>query len=125
MSVQTFTVYLTPMGAPRMTRADTWKKRPVVLQYRAYKDAIRHACKGIDPQCSSLSWFAYLPMPASWSAKKKAAMSGLLHRQKPDRDNIDKGILDSLFKADQGIAVGSINKFWDDGKGPRIEILCS
>jgi Holliday junction resolvase RusA-like endonuclease len=49
-------------------------------------------------------------------------MSGTLHRQKPDRDNIDKGILDALFKSDCGVAGGTIVKRWDDGKGPRIEI---
>lgn len=120
---QNFTIYVEPMGAPRMTRADTWKKRPVVIQYRAYKDAIRHACKGISQDASRLDWFAYISMPKSWSKKKRAAMSGMLHRSKPDRDNIDKGIMDALFESDQGIATGSINKFWDDGRGARIDLL--
>ena len=119
---QHFTICIEPMGAPRMTRADTWKKRPVVMRYRAYKDALRHACKGIAKDAYGISWFASFTMPASWSKKKKAAMSGTLHRSKPDRDNVDKGILDTLFESDQGIAVGSISKFWDDGRGARIEL---
>lgn len=123
MPTQYFTSHLEPMGAPRMTRADAWKKRPVVLRYHAFKDKLRHDCKGIDQNASGVTWFAYFPMPDSWSKKKKAAMSGLLHRQKPDRDNVDKGVLDALFPNDAGIASGSINKFWDDGKGPRIELI--
>ena len=27
---------ITPMGKPRMTRADKWKKAPEVLRYRAF-----------------------------------------------------------------------------------------
>ena len=32
---------LTGMAKPRMTKADTWKKRPIVLKYWAYKDSIK------------------------------------------------------------------------------------
>jgi Holliday junction resolvase RusA-like endonuclease len=71
---------------------------------------------------SSVSWVAYFPIPQSWSKKKKAEMAGQLHRQVPDRDNVDKAILDALFKDDSGIAAGHIEKRWDDGNGPRIEL---
>ena len=30
-------IKITPVSKPRMTRADTWKKRPCVLKYWAYK----------------------------------------------------------------------------------------
>lgn len=62
-------------------------------------------------------------MPASWSKKRKAEMAGRPHRQKPDRDNIDKAILDSLFDKDEGIAFGTTAKYWDDGQGARIELV--
>lgn len=49
----------------------------------------------------------------------------MLHRAKPDRDNIDKALLDALFNDDSGIASGLIEKRWDDGNGPRIEAVFS
>jgi Holliday junction resolvase RusA-like endonuclease len=120
---QTFTLHEEPMGAPRMTHADAWKKRDCVVRYRAYADRLRHVCKGVDQNATGVSWTAWFAIPPSWSKKKKLLMAGKLHRVKPDRDNIDKGVLDTLFESDQGVATGSIAKFWDDGKGPRIEII--
>ena len=32
---------VTPVSKPRMTQRDKWKKRPCVLRYRAYCDALR------------------------------------------------------------------------------------
>ena len=116
-------IKITPMGKPRMTQRDRWKKRPRVLRYNAFKDTLRLSTIGKLPKDPSrLSWIAYLPIPASWPKKKKSEMAGKLHRQRPDRDNIDKAILDTLFKEDSGIASGMIEKRWDDGNGPRLEI---
>jgi len=38
----------------------------------------------------------YLPMPASWSKRKRAAMLHSPHCQKPDLDNLAKAVLDGL-----------------------------
>ena len=111
-----------PMGAPRMTQRDRWKKRPVVIRYHAFKDALRLGCAGHPERPLDVSWRAYLPIPKSYSKRKREALMGQPHRMKPDRDNIDKAILDALFSEDAGIAEGHIAKFWDDGQGPRIEI---
>ena len=121
-----YTCMVTPLGKPRMTRRDRWKNRECVSRYHSFKDEFRSLLNGKIPfphQIKSVSWIAYLPIPESWSKKKKAEMAGTIHQQKPDRDNIDKAILDSLFGDDSHVAVGLIGKFWDDGKGPRIEIL--
>ncbi|MBC8923069.1 RusA family crossover junction endodeoxyribonuclease, partial [Escherichia coli] len=32
---------ITPLGKPRMTRADKWKQRPPVLRYRVFCDEVR------------------------------------------------------------------------------------
>jgi len=52
---------------------------------------------------------------------EREAMIGTLHRVKPDRDNIDKAVLDCLFKEDSAIAAGTIKKAysWE----PRLEIV--
>jgi Holliday junction resolvase RusA-like endonuclease len=112
-----------PIGKPRMTQRDKWAKRPCVVKYYAYKDELRALLSHVDlTDVHTLSWTAYFPLPASWSKKKKDAMRGTSHYVKPDRDNVDKGILDALFENDSGIAHGELNKYWDDGKGTRLEI---
>ena len=121
-----FTVPGAPMGAPRMTQADRWKKRACVIRYRAFKDAIRAAYRGkpIDANAVlDLSWTAYFTPPVSWSRKKREAAMGTLHRAKPDRDNIDKAVLDALFEDDAAIAAGRIEKYWRDTAALEIVIV--
>jgi len=117
------TIYVIPMGKPRMTQQDRWKKRAPVVRYHAFSDEVRRQTQDIDlGDPSEVSWKAYLPIPKSWSKKKKAELAGQKHRQRPDRDNIDKAILDSLFEEDCRVSGGRLDKFWDDGNGPRIEL---
>lgn len=118
----TFIIPIDPMGKPRMTQRDKWAKRPCVMRYRDYADTLREKCQGIMPSPTVVSWTAFFTMPKSWSLKKQAALKGQLHRAKPDRDNIDKGILDALWEQDSGVARGTLEKRWDDGNGARIEI---
>ena len=112
----------TPMGKPRMTRSDKWKQRDCVVRSRQYADEIRKAAGSIpDPKrIADLSWTAYFRPAESWSQKKKEAAIGTRHRQKPDRDNLDKQVLDSLFDDDSAVADGTIRKRWD--WTPRLEI---
>jgi uncharacterized cupin superfamily protein len=70
----------------------------------------------------SVSWCAWFAFPASYSKKKRDLLRGNPHRLKPDRDNIDKAILDSLFAQDCTVSDGTLTKRWDDGNGPRIEV---
>ncbi len=129
-SSASITIPVEPMGAPRMTQRDRWALRPAVVKYHAFKDVVRlHANQNPEfmemlesGTVIDLSWRAFISMPASWSKKKKLLNSGAAHRQKPDRDNIDKAILDTLFKDDCGVAHGTLSKRWDDGLGARLEI---
>lgn len=118
-----FIIQGTPIGKPRMTRRDKWKQRPCVMRYREWADAARSAA-GIVPQANtvySLDWTAYFAPPPSWSKQKRREAIGTLHRPRPDRDNIDKAILDALFKSDSGIAFGTIRKEW--GEPERLEVV--
>lgn len=124
-----------PIGKPRMTQADKWKRRPCVLEYRRWADKARETLVreitagllGTDNKLPKgiydVSWIAYIGMAESWSKKKRALLSGKPHFGKPDRDNIDKAILDALFSDDRGVASGALIKNWDDGIGPRIELV--
>jgi len=113
-----FTIPGEPVAAPRMTQRDKWAKRPCVQRYFAWRNAaaliVRTSVKlPAANDIASLSWTAYFVPPEIWSKKKREAAIGTLHRSKPDRDNLDKAILDALFPEDSGIASGTIEKRWD------------
>lgn len=121
------TLNIEPIGKPRMTRKDRWAKRKCVVNYHQWRDNVRLSVSRHVPQrvlsgLIEVSWIAFLPIPKSWSNKKKRAMAGKPHRAKPDRDNIDKALLDALLNEDSGIAAGTLLKYWDDGNGSRITI---
>lgn len=122
-----FTSHVNPIGKPRMTQRDRWKRRPCVLIYHEFKDKLRADAESAgltsEVKAKGLSWNAYIPMPKSWSIKKKAEMHYALHQSRPDRDNIDKAILDTLFKEDRCIAYGTIRKYWCHPGEERIELL--
>lgn len=122
----TFTISGNPLGKPRMSQRDKWKKRPAVLRYRAWADAARaSAPAGLPQRPVRVDWRAFIAMPKSWPKRRKVKMAGQLHQAKPDRDNIDKALLDSLWPQDSFVAVGLIEKRWEDGKGPRLEVEVS
>lgn len=101
---------ITPMGAPRMTRADAWRDREVVLRYRAFKDEVRLRRVTVE-NGDSITF--YLPMPPSWSKKKMMAMAGEPHQQKPDIDNILKALLDAIYAEDCHVwCLGRLEKRW-------------
>ena len=124
-----FTVYGVPMGKPRMTRRDKWKQRDCVVRYRAWADHVRTVAGVREKQellkPTRLTLRAYFPMPKSWSARTKLNAVGHPHIQKPDLDNIQKALMDALFVNDQYIYAGEQEKYWDDGKGARLEVELS
>ena len=112
-----------PPGKPRMTQRDTWKKRPCVMRYRDWCDRVRKAVGIKLPPAKSvqaLDWVAYFEPPKSRPKKLRELCIGHLHCAKPDRDNIDKAVLDCLYREDSSIAMGTIQKRW--GSTARIEI---
>lgn len=98
---------------PRMTRADTWKKRPCVVNYWAFKDELKEQLKTIQFEISDELFLEfYIPMPKSWTKKKKAEYAGKIHQQKPDIDNLLKGVMDAMFKEDSHIHTVYAKKTW-------------
>lgn len=112
-------IYEVPVVAkPRMTQRDKWKDRPCVLQYRAFKDALRLSNFAWDPETEMIVF--YLPMPQSWSKKKKAEYSNQPHKSKPDLDNILKGIMDATMDSDQHVWTIVAEKRWAYKSGVGI-----
>jgi Holliday junction resolvase RusA-like endonuclease len=118
-----FTIYGNPCPKPRMTQRDKWAQRDCVLRYRAWADTARRAApKDLPTEPVSVSARAYLPIPKTATKRREFELRGQNHRQKPDADNLLKALTDSLFKRDEGICEMHVQKFWDDGGGPRIEV---
>lgn len=109
MRIKTFEI--SPMGKPRMTRRDKWAERTCVMSYRAYKDAIAYQRKGFQLADEFTVCFK-LPMPKSWSKKKQRDMEGKPHQQKPDIDNLLKGLMDALMKNDETVYQVRAEKYW-------------
>ena len=101
-----------PVAAPRMTHADRWKRRPCVIKYFAYRDQVRDQAQAMGVTLSErFSVEFYLPMPRSWSKRKKQDHDGKPHQVKPDADNLLKAWMD-CFGADCAVWSVSASKFW-------------
>ena len=101
---------VTPVAKPRMTQRDKWKKRPAVVRYREFCDCCREA--GIRVPESGAHVTFHIPMPASWSEKRKAEMLGQPHQQRPDVDNLQKALLDAVLPEDSGVWDIRATKRW-------------
>jgi Holliday junction resolvase RusA-like endonuclease len=133
-----FTIDINPMGTVRTTHNmikrikyynPTDAKALKVMEYLSYKEKLsweaRKYFKGepiSGPVMLDLTF--YIPMPESWSEKKKQRMDGKHHISKPDRDNLEKGVSDSfnkiIWKDDGQVCDGPIRKFYS--RTGRIEI---
>jgi Holliday junction resolvase RusA-like endonuclease len=113
-----------PMGAPRMTQSDKWKTNPnhpdplkrqrkSVTQYFAFKQLLQLQANKMRFELGNALDAVYLiPMPNSWSNKKKERMNGLPCEVKPDTDNITKAVKDTLRKNDSDIWYEKAEKRW-------------
>lgn len=124
MTMRTYRFEIDPCPKPRMTQSDKWKKRKSVVDYWDFKKAIRLQANvfGIDflpSEINSIDF--YIPMPSSWSKKKRKEMECKLHTCRPDLDNLLKGLQDALCKEDSHIAqINRLSKTWSIE--PLIEI---
>ena len=112
-----FVFDVVPVAAPRMNRADRWKRRPCVLRYFAYRDQVRALAEeqGFTLPERFYLWFQ-MPMPNSWSQRKKRMMFGEPCLSKPDADNLGKGFFD-CFGEDKHVWSVQITKTWHDKGG--------
>lgn len=102
---------VTPVTKPRQTRRDKWEERPSVMVYRAFADEVRLRRIHVPEEGAVITFV--LPMPASWSEKKKQSMDGQPHCQTPDIDNLLKALLDAVHKNDSHIHhIAGLTKKW-------------
>ena len=95
-----------PEPKPRMTRSDKWKKRPIVMRYRAYCDVLNLIDNMLNGKISDImdtgtvSLTFFLPIPKS---RKKTNKEGDPHQVTPDLDNYIKAVLDAICDNDSHI----------------------
>ena len=114
-----------PFAKPRMTQRDRWAKRQIVKDYFAFRDTVKQEIKrllALQNNNDKKSWEEldicfFIPMPKSWSKKKRSAMAGTPHKQRPDLDNYIKGLLDALLEEDCKVWRISARKIWVNTKG--------
>ena len=127
MNLKTYEFLVRPMPAPRMNRSDVWRKRPVVLRYREFRDAIKlqaRLMKFPDPFPHRIEKILYVFPPAPYlSPKKREALLGEPHQIKPDKDNCEKAFIDSLCPNDEAIYYTGVQaKYWGDEAKIIVEL---
>ena len=113
-----------PVGAVRMTRSDKWKTNPnhsdpmkrqrkAVKMYFDFKNVLTLQANLMKFTLGEyLDAVYFMPMPDSWSEKKKQRMNGFPCKVKPDTDNITKAIKDALKKNDSDVWWEKAEKRW-------------
>ena len=108
------TLNIRPVPKPRMTQSDKWNKRPIVEKYKAFKFELQMLCtiSQWKPK-DDLEVTFVIPMPTSWSERKKKKMDGKPHQKRPDLDNLVKAFKDSLLVEDSHIhTYNNMRKVW-------------
>lgn len=107
---------LRPSGLKRLMRLERYNKYKVDLGAEAKRKSF------VMPPIGASITFV-IPVPPSWSKKKKKLYHGTFHQSKPDIDNLQKAFLDSLMKEDKQIAHLEVQKRWVDFESGWIEII--
>jgi Holliday junction resolvase RusA-like endonuclease len=106
---------LRPAGLKRLLRIERYN------QYKLALSAIAKQ-KNFTPQPQGMSIHFFLPVPPSWSKKKKRLHHLQYHTSQPDLDNLLKAFKDSLLAEDKGIAHYEASKWWVDNEIGWIEV---
>jgi Holliday junction resolvase RusA-like endonuclease len=101
-----------PMGAVRMSQSDRWKTNPnhtdpnkrqrqAVTEYFEFKNKIKAQAEQMNFQLPEILDIVFLiPMPFTWSEKKKVKHNKTKVMKRPDLDNLVKAFMDALSVED-------------------------
>ena len=103
-----------PAPRPRVTKRGTY----VPAKYSMFKADCRLLGMRVGEMVELLF---VVPMPKSWSKRKRAEMDGTPHRQRPDLDNYVKAVLDAVLDDDSRVWHIKAAKVW--GQQGSIEIV--
>jgi len=102
--------FINPVAKPRMVRSDKWRKRPATAKYWHFVDLCK--LERVELPCFGAHVTFILPMPKSWSKKKRATMDGKPHMSRPDLSNLLKALEDAIYTEDSVIYDIHIEKRW-------------
>lgn len=105
---------LRPDGLRRLLRLERYNNYKVELLGEAKR-------KNFTVPASGLHVTFYIPMPRTWSQKKKNLHHGFLMQSRPDLDNLVKAFFDALTPEDKFIANLTATKRWVDFPDGWIE----
>jgi Holliday junction resolvase RusA-like endonuclease len=106
---------LRPAGLKRLLRIEKYNKYKIELSAEAKRKNFT-----FHPQGLSIHFF--IPVPASWSKKKKKLHHLQYHTSTPDLSNLLKAFEDSLLAEDRHIAHYEVSKWWVDNETGWIEV---
>jgi len=105
-----------PVPKPRMTQRDKWLnpiRKPVVSYFNYKRTLEAFSWRDKYVVTNRLSLIFVIPMPSSWSKKKRLSMIGQPHTVKPDLDNLIKAFKDALCENDSHIhTYDQMSKVW-------------
>ena len=113
-----------PMGKPRMTQSDKWKtdpnhpdpnkrKREFVHRYHQLQNIIREQADKMGFVLKkTFEAVFFVPIPESFSGKKKKELVGMPCEERPDIDNYVKFFLDTMAKEDKSVWYIKAEKRW-------------
>lgn len=114
-----FIINIEPHAKPRMTNKDKHHPSDKAIRYFNWKAELERVAHEIgmplDLPGQIQSIIFMVPMPKSWSKKKRNEMYSKPHQQVPDLDNFLKGFQDALCPEDSHIysIKGELGKYWN------------
>lgn len=101
---------ITPMPAPRLSHQGRFTDR--AKRYYAWCDEVRVLGVKVPDHGARITF--HIPMPKSWSKKKRMENNKTPHQQTPDLDNLLKALLDAIKKGEGDHAVWQFTaaKLW-------------
>ncbi len=90
-----YVIPIDPHPAPRMNGR---RITPRIERYKRFRIALKNYAlsMGLNELPSAMGFHFIIPMPKSWSNKKRDRYRGKMHQQTPDLDNLVKAVLDCL-----------------------------
>jgi Holliday junction resolvase RusA-like endonuclease len=102
------------------------KRKKYIERYNQYKEDLRNEASDKNFIIPDHNWSVvfFVPVPKSWTKKKKAQQHLKLHRPRPDIDNFLKALFDPLKTQDSSIAhLNGLEKRWVNFPTGWIEII--
>ena len=106
---------LRPAGLKRLLRLERYNQYKIDLSAEAKRKNFV-----MPPVGASITFF--IPVPPSWSNKKKKLHHGRFHQSTPDLNNLTKALEDGLLSEDKQMAHYELSKRWVDFPIGWIEI---